>query len=89
MEKLIMLRLTAVLTCALCFASAPLALLHANSKPNITKSTFDFWNTFEFSYQSVGNPFSSPTKVLSNITNGALGYFGGYAAQFKTIIIPK
>jgi hypothetical protein len=56
---------------------------------NITKSTFDFWNTFEFSYQSVGNPFSSPTKVLSNITNGALGYFGGYAAQFKTIIIPK
>ena len=35
-----MLRLTAVLTCALCFASAPLSLLHANSKPNITKSTF-------------------------------------------------
>lgn len=35
-----MLRLTAVLTCALCFASAPLSLLHANSKPNITKTTF-------------------------------------------------
>src|SRR5919206_279126 len=40
MEKLIMLRLTAVLTCALCFASAPLSLLHAKAKPNITKSTF-------------------------------------------------
>ena len=35
-----MLRLTAVLTCALCFASAPLSVLHAKSKPNITKSTF-------------------------------------------------
>ena len=56
---------------------------------NIDKATFDFWNSFEFSYQSVGNPFSSPTKVASNITNGALGYFGGYAAQFRTIIIPK
>ena len=35
-----MLRLTAVLTCAFCFASAPLSLLHAKSKPNTTKSTF-------------------------------------------------
>jgi aldose 1-epimerase len=40
MEKLIMLRVTAVLTCAFCFASAPLSVLHAKSKPNITKSTF-------------------------------------------------
>jgi hypothetical protein len=56
---------------------------------NISKTTFDFWNTFEFSYQSIGNPFSSPTKVTSNISNGGLGYFGGYAAQFRTLIIPK
>ena len=56
---------------------------------NIDKATFEFWNSFEFSYQSVGNPFSSPTKVASNISNGALGYFGGYAAQFRSIIIPK
>jgi len=35
-----MLRVTAVLTCAFCFASAPLSVLHAKSKPNITKSTF-------------------------------------------------
>lgn len=56
---------------------------------NISKSTFDFWNTFEFSYQSIGNPFSSPTKVTSNISNGGLGYFGGYAAQFRTLIIPQ
>jgi hypothetical protein len=56
---------------------------------NIDKATYDFWRTMEFSYQSIGNPFSSPTKVLGNISSGALGYFGGYAAQYKTLIIPK
>jgi hypothetical protein len=55
---------------------------------NIDKKTYDFWRTMEFSYASIGNPFSSPTKVLGNVT-GALGYFGGYAAQYKTIIVPK
>lgn len=55
----------------------------------IDKATFDFWRTMEFSYTNIGNPFGSPTKVLSNISNGALGYFGGYAPQFRTIIIPK
>jgi Domain of unknown function (DUF4249) len=55
---------------------------------NIDKATYQFWQTMEFSYASVGNPFSSPTKVLGNI-KGALGYFGGYASQYKTVIIPK
>jgi hypothetical protein len=56
---------------------------------NIDKSCYDFWRTFEFNFQSNGNPFSSPTKILSNIKGGGFGYFGGYAAQFKTLIIPK
>ena len=56
---------------------------------NIDKATFDFWRTMEFAYASVGNPFSSPTKVLSNISGNGLGYFAGYAAQYHTIIIPK
>lgn len=56
---------------------------------NINKATFDFWRTVEYSYSSIGNPFSSPTKIIGNISNGALGYFGGYANQFKTIIIPR
>ncbi len=56
---------------------------------NIDKATFDFWRTIEFGYQSVGNPFASPVKVLGNINNGALGAFSGYAAQYKTLIIPK
>ena len=56
---------------------------------NIDKATYDFWRTMEYTYASVGNPFSSPTKVISNINGGGLGYFGGYAAQYRTIIIPK
>src|SRR6476620_6346647 len=55
---------------------------------NIDKSTFDFFRTLEYSYSSIGNPFSSPTKVLGNISGGALGYFGGYAVQLITIHIP-
>lgn len=56
---------------------------------NIDKDSFDFWRTWEFTYQSVGNPFSSPGKVLSNISNGGLGSFCGYAVQYKALIIPK
>ena len=56
---------------------------------NIDKAVFDFWRTMEYSYASIGNPFSSPTKVIGNISNGALGYFGGYAVQYASIIIPE
>jgi hypothetical protein len=56
---------------------------------NIDKATYDFWRTMEYSYASVGNPFATPVKVMSNISNGALGYFGGYASQYHTLIIPE
>jgi hypothetical protein len=55
---------------------------------NIDKTTYEFWRTLEYNYASVGNPFSSPSKVKGNI-NGALGYFGGYNSMYKTIIIPR
>jgi hypothetical protein len=55
---------------------------------NIDKTTYDFWRTMEYSYGSIGNPFASPTKVLSNVS-GTLGYFGGYAVQYSTLIVPK
>jgi hypothetical protein len=54
---------------------------------NIDKGTYDFWRTMEYNYQSIGNPFSSPTQVLGNISNGALGYFGGYATEYVSLII--
>lgn len=56
---------------------------------NIDIGTYDFWRTMEFSYASVGNPFSTPVKVLSNIKGNALGYFGGFASQYQTVIVPK
>ena len=56
---------------------------------NIDRTTYQFWLTMEFAYQSIGNPFASPNKVIGNISNGALGAFCGYAAGFKTLVIPK
>jgi len=56
---------------------------------NIDRTTYHFWLTMEFAYQSIGNPFASPNKVLGNISNGALGAFCGYAPGFKTLVIPK
>lgn len=56
---------------------------------NINKTTFDFWRTWETNQTNLGNPFSVPVKVLGNITNGGLGYFGGYGSQVKQIIIPN
>ena len=55
---------------------------------NIDKATYDFWRTIEYSYQSIGNPFSTPTTIINNVS-GALGAFCGYSIQFKTLIIPK
>lgn len=56
---------------------------------NIDKATYDFWRTVEFSYSSIGNPFASPVNIMGNISGGALGYFGGYANRFRSIIIPR
>jgi hypothetical protein len=53
---------------------------------NIDRATYNFWNTWEFAFQSIGNPFAQPNKVLGNISNGALGAFCGYAVQQKTVI---
>lgn len=56
---------------------------------NINRATYDFWRTMEYSYSTIGNPFATPIKVLGNISNGALGYFGGYASQTHTLVIPN
>jgi hypothetical protein len=56
---------------------------------NIDKATFDFWRTWEQNQSNIGNPFGVPIKILSNLSNGAIGYFGGYASQVERITIPK
>jgi hypothetical protein len=55
---------------------------------NIDRNTYNYWNTWEFAYQSIGNPFSQPNKVLNNVSNGALGAFCGYGAWYGTVIVP-
>jgi hypothetical protein len=54
---------------------------------NINRSTYTFWNTWEFAYQSIGNPFSQPNRVLGNVSNGALGAFCGYAAWYGSYAV--
>jgi hypothetical protein len=51
---------------------------------NISQPIYTFWSTWEFAYQSIGNPFAQPNKVIGTISNGALGVFSGYAAWYKT-----
>src|SRR5690625_3020703 len=55
---------------------------------NIDKDTYDFWKSWEYSWSNNSNPFATPTTVKGNIP-GALGYWGGYQAQYRSIIIPK
>jgi hypothetical protein len=56
---------------------------------NIDRDSYKFWSTWEFAFQSIGNPFAQPNKVLGNISNGALGAFYGYAAYYQTLVVPK
>jgi Domain of unknown function (DUF4249) len=54
----------------------------------IDYQTFNFWETLEYSRNSTGNPFASPTKVQSNVSN-AIGIWGGYGSKTITLIAPK
>jgi hypothetical protein len=54
----------------------------------IDYQTYQFWETLEYSRNSTGNPFASPTKAASNISK-AIGVWGGYGSKVITIIAPK
>ncbi len=45
-----------------------------------------FYNTYEQALQTNGNPFSSPTSILSNISNDGLGVWAGFGATYDTIL---
>ena len=53
----------------------------------IDKAAFNFWNTYEYSLGSIGNPFSTPIQVTSNLSNSALGIWVGYGSVYKTVVI--
>ncbi len=51
----------------------------------LDKAHFDFWNTRDFSANS-GGPFSSYTRIATNV-KGGLGIWGGYATeQYKEVV---
>jgi hypothetical protein len=51
----------------------------------IDKAHLDFWLTAENDIYNQGNPFATPTTLVTNI-NGGLGVWGGYGAAYDTII---
>ncbi|MBK9257168.1 MAG: DUF4249 domain-containing protein [Saprospiraceae bacterium] len=55
---------------------------------NLDKAHYDFWRTRDFSASS-GGPFSSYTRISTNI-EGGLGIWGGYSVgHYKLYVPPK
>jgi len=54
----------------------------------IDKGVYDFWNTYAYASNAIGNPFASPINIKTNITNGALGVWCGYGSILTTKVVP-
>lgn len=52
----------------------------------LDRASKEFYTTFEAAISSNGNPFASPTTILGNIDNGALGVWSGMGASYDTIM---
>lgn len=53
----------------------------------IDRPHFDFWRTIERELYTVGNPFASAgNEVISNVSGGALGVWGGYNPTVYRIV---
>jgi len=52
----------------------------------IDKAHYDFWRTAEGEMYSGGNPFVTPTQIVTNIEGGGLGVWGGYGVYYDTVI---
>lgn len=53
---------------------------------SIDAGVFRFIRDMETEVSNNGNPFAAPTSVKSNISGGALGYWGGYGPVYDTIV---
>jgi hypothetical protein len=54
------------------------------------RAHFDFWRTLERELYVTGNPFSSSgNAILSNVSGGALGVWGGYNPTVYQFVIPS
>ncbi len=54
----------------------------------LDEGQFNFWNTLEFTVANQG-PFSSYTRIDSNIEGGALGIWGGFSASYYNLRVPE
>lgn len=55
---------------------------------SLTEPHFRFWSTLENELYMTGNPFaSSGNKIISNISENALGIWGSYGARYYNIIL--
>ena len=56
---------------------------------SLNKETYDYYNTLVEGSGGPGNMMASstPANPVSNISNGAMGYFGVYTISSKTIIV--
>lgn len=53
---------------------------------SIDKNTYNYFSNKYAQINSGGSPFASPINIPSNITNGALGVFGGFATTYQLVI---
>ena len=54
----------------------------------IDKKVYNFWNSYIFAQNAIGNPFSTPINLQTNISNGALGIWAGYGSILYKRVIP-
>ena len=54
----------------------------------IDAAHFKFWETFEYSLNGQGSPFTSYTRIAGNV-EGGFGIWGGYAVQLEELIVDK
>ncbi len=53
---------------------------------SVDKATYDFWRTAEGEMYSSGNPFMTPSQIITNIEGGGLGVWSGYGVYTDTVI---
>ena len=53
----------------------------------IDNRVYNFWNDYFYALQTTGNPFASPTNVIGNVSNGAVGVWAGYGSIYYKLVV--